>query len=263
MSSQSGFSEPEFLASLRHYWPHFAVTRETDAAGQPGRPLLPAKLQANVFYRFDAESMTALRHAIEDLALEEANGTLLASFAGSDSLEPHRERYTHLAATVESVELIQPPPLPRRVPHARFLRDARGALSPYSLALYQGRRLQAVLIGHPAPQPRPSEVRTDDGFFSFDPRLIARVRHDVLALVAGRLPMLREFHRLRLVDQAAKQLKSEFAREEEALTVAMQRLLLDGEAYQSANFALDLERGLSRLNQWKTRLPELLAHAES
>jgi len=49
----------------------------------------------------DAEAAMAIGHAIEDLALEEANGSLLGAFQGSEYFEPHRERYRQLAATID------------------------------------------------------------------------------------------------------------------------------------------------------------------
>jgi hypothetical protein len=43
---------------------------------------------------------------------------------------------------------------------------------------------------------------------------------------------------------------------------AVRRLQLDGERYRVGHFASDLEKGLSRLHQWKTRMPQILARAE-
>ena len=261
MVSRKRLSEQEFLASVRQYWSSYAVARETDSDGKPGRHVLPGSLAENAFYRFDLESMTALRHAIEDMALEEANGRLVSAFACAKSFEAHRERYTHLAATVEQVEIILPGPLPRRVPHARWLKDARGGCKSYSLTAYEGRRHQAIVIGRHA-HPAKATDEEFEGFYSFNPQLIGRLRTEVMELAAGRLPVLREFHRLRLIDQVSKQIHCEFAREEEAISVAMQRLLLDGQRYQATHFASDLEQGLSRLFQWKNRVPEILARAD-
>jgi hypothetical protein len=260
MVSRKRLSEQEFLASVRQYWSNYAVARETDSEGKPGRHVLPGGLSENAFYRFDLESMTALRHAIEDMALEEANGRLVSAFGSAKSFEAHRERYTHLAATVEQVEIILPGPWPRKVPHARFVKAAPGACRSYSLTAYEGRRHQAIVIGRHVHAATAAEQEFE-GFYSFNAPLIGRLRIEAMKLAAGRLPVLQEFHRMRLIDQVSKQIHCEFAREEEALSAAMQRLLLDGRRYQATHFASDLEQGLSRLFLWKSRVPEILARA--
>lgn len=100
---------------------------EIGVDGGAGCSVAPAHLAENVLYRFDSESMTAMRHAIEDLALEEANGRFLSVFGSAAAFEPHRERHTCLAATIEAVDIVLPAPRPRKVPHARWIRDDQGA----------------------------------------------------------------------------------------------------------------------------------------
>lgn len=262
MVSRKRLSEQEFLASVRQYWSNYAVARETDGQGQAGCHVLPGRLQENAFYHFDSEAMGALRHAIEDLALEEANGRLLSTFSSGAEFEPHRERYAHLAVTVERLEVVATGPLPRRVPHLHWLKDTRRRCYEYRLTLYDGKRHQAMALCRRIRRTDSGE-ELFEGFYSFTPELIRRVWAELLDVAAGRAQLLREFHRLRLTDQVSKQIKCAFAREGEALEAAMQRLLLDGRQYQAAHFASDLERGLARLTQWKQRVPEIFASVQA
>ncbi len=262
MVSNKSFPVQEFLTGVRQYLSAYALVRETDAHGRPGRNALTTGLGENAFYLFDAEAVCAVGHAIEDMALEEADGTLLAAFQQFKNFEPHRERYLHLAATIERAEILATGTAPRGTRHLKFTKDAKSSLQDFRIVLYQGRHRQALMIGRQANQAAAFDDRQFTGFFTFNPRLIASVRQDVMDVVAGRAPLLREFTRLHALDQAAKQIKSEFAREKDAVDHAVARLLTDSRRYRAKNFASDLEKGLSRLHQWKTRLPELLARAE-
>jgi len=240
-----------------------ASIRETDASGNPGHSALADDLRENTFYTFDAEAANAVCRAIEDLALEEANGSLLAGFQEFAYFdEAHRERYDQLAATIEHVEVLAAGKTPRRTRHLKFTRDATGACREFQLVLYDGHRRQALFVGRQINKTRALDEREILGFYTFSPRLIGRIREDVLNLAGGRCSSLREFMRQRAIDQAAKQLKTEFSRQKEMVDTAVRRLQLDGERYRAGNFASDLEKGLSRLHQWKTRMPEILARAE-
>ena len=147
MVSKKLFPVQEFLADVRQYISAYALVRETDEHGRPGRNALTAGLGENAFYLFDAEAMCAVGHAIEDMALEDANGSLLAAFQQFKNFEPHRERYLHLAATIDRAEILATGAAPRSTRHLKFTRDAKGALQDYWIVLYEGRRRQALMIG--------------------------------------------------------------------------------------------------------------------
>jgi len=89
-----------------------------------------------------------------------------------------------------------------------------------------------------------------------------RVREEIMGLAKGRADLRREFARLQAVDQAAKQIQAEFTRQTKAIDAAMQRLLLDGQSCPPNHFTSVLEKGLTQLHEWKTRVPELLARVE-
>jgi hypothetical protein len=104
--------------------------------------------------------------------------------------------------------------------------------------------------------------REDDrdfpGFFTLDRRLIARIADELRLETAKHL---REFSRLEVLDHAAKELEKDLARQRQTLDTAVRRLQTD-KRYHSAHFALDLQKGLSRLSEWKSRMPEILDRAD-
>lgn len=263
MPSKTQLTNQEFLSCVREYLPMDADVRETDASGNPAESALTSDLSENTFYLFDSEAANAVSRAIEDLALEEANGSLLAGFQEFSHFdEALRERYDQLAATIDHVEVLAAGRTPRGTRHLKFTRDVQGACKEFQLVLYDGQRNQALFVGRQTNKTRASEQQEFFGFYTFSPRLIARIRLDVFDLAGGRCSGLREFTRQQVIDQAAKQLKTEFSRQKEMVATAVRRLQLDGERYRAGHFASDLEKGLSRLHQWKTRMPEILARAE-
>jgi hypothetical protein len=263
VANKHRFSNQEFLAGVRDYMHLGALVREPDAEGRPSRDAMLADLRENAFYLFDGEAMRAITHAVEDLALEEANGRLMAAFQDFSQFEPHRERYGQLAATIDQVEVIAASTVPRRVRRVAFTTDRRGACRPFWFVLYEGRRAHVLLIGRQMNSAREFEEKQFLGFYTFDPRVLQRVRRDVEDLRAGRGSTMREFARQHAIDHAAKQMQTEFALQTQALHQALRRLQLDGVRYRTRNFASDLEKGLSRLSQWKARLPEILAQADA
>src|SRR5437879_13501270 len=108
----------------------------TDEKGKPCSCALSSGMMENHFYRFDAEAILAVSHAIEELALEEANGFLLATMQEFKNFEPHRERYWQLAATLEDARVIaKGRRLPRHV-HLKFIATDATTLAPFWTVLY-------------------------------------------------------------------------------------------------------------------------------
>src|SRR5438094_933335 len=103
-------------------------------------------LLENHFYQLEAEALLAASHAIEELALEEADGTLLATMQEFRHFEPHRERYWQLAATLTDVRVVAHGRQPPRHGHLKFIATTHKALGPFWTVLYQGRRGQAMLV---------------------------------------------------------------------------------------------------------------------
>jgi len=260
MKKQLSFSL--LLSSVQCYLSPEATVREADEQSRPGAALGLEQLEENTFYHFDADFALALSCGIEDLALEEANGRLLAGYQEFSEWSAHRERYLQLGATIDQVEVIASGPAPSRVRRVQFHKNRKNGCREYRLLLYEGQRVQALFVGRQINECSEPEEKQFFGFFSFTPALIAKFGHEFADLAAGRASSLREFARQAAIDHAGKQMAREFARQKEQLEQAMRRLQLDGKRYCAGQFALDLEKGLSELYQWKTRMPEILARAE-
>jgi len=264
VASTKHLSNQAFLARVREYLPLGATVGEIDAAGRLGRNALEGGLNENSFYLFDGEAACAVGHAIADLALDEAKGTFLAGIQHFKNLDPFRECFEQLAITLDRVEIVAAGPMPREARRFKFIPvlDLTGACRDFWVALYQGKRAQAMLIGRQSKNARAFEEKQFIGFYTFNAGLIARLRQEFLDLARGRCSAWREFLRLQAIDQASKQLDAEFGREKQAVDQAMRRMQLDGQRYGAGHFASDLEQGLARLHKWKTRMPEILARAE-
>jgi hypothetical protein len=263
VGSKRHFSLPAFLASIREYLPMDAVIRETDAKGNAGANALYGELAESTFYIFDADAMCAIGHAIEDLALEEGNGQVMSAFQSFANFEAHRERYCQLAATIDRVQVLAAGTKPRAARRIQFIRDVRSAGKAFWMVSYEGRHRHALLVCRQMNRPEYFEDGIYTGFYTFDLQLVERFRKDLIESARGAGSGLREFGRLQALDRAAKQIQQEFAREKETLSAAFRKLMRSGGEYHAESFAADLDKGLSRLLQWKTRLPEMLARAES
>jgi len=235
----------------------------TDEHGRPCSCAVAGGLLENHFYLFDAEAILAASHAIEELALEEANGTLLATMQRFKQFEPHRERYWQLAATLADVRLIAHGKQPPRHGHLKFIATDHKALGPFWTVLYQGHRRQAMLVCRQANRANAFEEKRFEGCYTFDHEWIARVRQDLEQILAGRAARLREFERLIAIDQAAKKLAAEFTREHKAVDSALRKLRFPGDHYPSRHFKAVVQQSLNHLKQLTDRLPDMVGGPRS
>ncbi|HKQ36741.1 MAG TPA: DICT sensory domain-containing protein, partial [Verrucomicrobiae bacterium] len=206
----------------------------------------------NVFYEFDADSLVAVCHALEDIALEEANGSLIATIQEFSWLETQRERYEQLALTLDEVEVIGTGTIPKRIARLALRSDKKGALKKYRSMTYMGSRVQVAFVAKQTNDAKDFEGRRFTGFYTFEPRLVSRLRADVI----------REFARQRAIYDAGREIQRELATQREALAKAVRRLRLDGDGYRTREFVSELEKGLSRLVQWKNKMPKLIEQVE-
>ena len=234
----------------------------TDEHGRPCSCAVAGGLLEIHFYLFDAEAILAASHAIEELALEEANGTLLATMQRFRHFEPHRERYWQLAATLADVRVIAHGKQPPRHGHLKFNATNHQAIAPFWTVLYQGHRRQAMLVCRQTNTAKTFEEKRYEGCYTFNRELIARVRQDLEQILAGRAPRMREFERLLAIDQAAKKLAAEFTREHKAVDSALRRLQTAGDHYPPRHFEAVVQKSLRRLKQLTDRLPELVGAAQ-
>jgi hypothetical protein len=234
----------------------------TDEHGRSCSSAVAGGMLENHFYLFDAEAILATSHAIEELALEEANGTLLATMQEFKHFEPHRERYWQLAATLDDVRVLAQGRLPSRYGHLKFIATNQKALGPFWTVLYQGGRRQAMLVARQTHPAKSFDARRFEGCYTFSRELIARVRHDLEQILAGRAARLEAFERLLAIDRAAKKLAAEFTREQKAVDSALRKLQTAGGPYPPRQFEAAVQQSLNRLKQLTERLPRLVGGSQ-
>jgi hypothetical protein len=235
-----------------------AAAWETDAEGQPHGNGIIGELHPDTFYRFNSEAVLAISHAVEDFALEEARGSLIALVQDFRHAGENRERYWQLAETLTELIVAGSGKTPRR--HGRIkYRAMRGPVQDFWIVLYEGSPGNIMLVCRQTNEAARFDDRQFLGFYTFEPAPIARVKQELDAVRQGRAPALPEFDRLQTLDHAAKRIESDFARESRALEHAIQKMQREPERYRVDQFASDLGKGLRRLRQWQSRLPEMMA----
>ena len=254
VSDRTRLSNDAFITRVREYLTMEATTRQIDAP-ETGNAL-DNGLADNVFYAFDADSLLAIWHAVEDIALEEASGALVAAVQQFSWLESQRERYEQLALTLDEVEVIGTGPTPRRIPHLKTVTDKRGALKRLRAILYTGPRTQVAFVAEQANEAKDFDARRFSGFFTFEPALVARLLEDMKEL------NFREFVRQRAIYDAGREIQRELAMQKEVLAKAVRRLRVDGQRYHARQFVSDFEKGLDRLLAWKNKMPKLIDQVE-
>ena len=260
MSKRIQLSNKEFLKRVDEYLPGDSAVFDTDAQGNAGSFASFEDLTGNTFYLLDSETMLAVSHAIEELAMDEANGRLLASFQNFSAFASHREKYRSMADTIDDVVVVGSGRKPRPAGRIKFISADKSAMSAFWVVLYQGRRTHALLMSRQCNEAEEIEAKRFTGFYTFDERLIARVRHDIECLLGGVETELVVFDRLQAVDQAVKHVRSVFGNEQALLEVALHKLQANDTCESACGpFLRILEQSLQRLEELKTRLPEMLA----
>lgn len=254
-----GLSNHDFLGRVREYLPSQTGICETDHDGNCLQEIPLEQIAENTFYRFDSDALLAFSHTIEDFALEEGNGKLLAALQTPEQFEPVRERYWQLAATLDDVEVITVGRLPRCHGRLKCCNDAKGLVKKFWMVLYDGKNFRAMFLCEQANDAEDFDRKHFTGFYTFNSRLITQAREDMADALGGHCPELRQFAHAHKIDRAAKHLKIEFAREKKALEIAIQKLRNHGEEYQSHHFLADLDKTLERLNRLQSHLPEMIA----
>lgn len=253
-----GLSNSEFLSRAREYLVLENSIYETDERGNSANPVALEEMEENTFYFFDADALLALTQTIEDLAMEEGGGSLLAAIQEGEQFEQHRDRYWQLGATLEDVQLIASGKL-ARTGALKVCHDAKGLVKKFWMVLYEGRRFQALLLCEQANDSQKFDEKEFVGFYTFNPRIILQAREDIGDALGGRCPELKQFTRLQKIDRATKKLKVEFARETKAMDIAVKKLQSHEKKYHTKHFLEDLNKTLERLNRLQTHLPEMIA----
>jgi len=248
------------MMRVREYLTMEATTQPLD--GEKGRNALDQGLADNCFYEFDADSVVAIWHAVEDIALEEASGSLFAAIQEFSGLESQRERYEQLALTLDHIQLTGAGATPRRIPRLKFMPDRKGLVKEFRAVIYEGPHTQVAFVAEQQNEARDFDARRFTGFYTFDAGLIERLRADLNDLLAGRSETFREFARQRTIYEAERDIRRELTEQTDALAKAVRRLRVEGQRYRPRQFVSDLEKGLSRLVKWKDKIPKLIAQVE-
>lgn len=256
MAKTKALSNSEFITRVREYLPTDAGIFEVDCEGNPSATP-STEIVENDFYLFDAEALIAFNYAIEEIALEEASGSFLAAIQDFRQFEPLSERYWQLAATLDDVQVIGAGRAPRKGDNIKFCNCGTSELGKFWIVLYQGDTSKVLFLGEQINDARSFEEKKFVGFYTFNERVINQARQDVIDLLGGRCPDLKGFGELRGIDRAAKRLKVEFAREQQALELAIKDLR-GRPTVDRTRFLRRLQKSLERLNELKTRLPELI-----
>lgn len=243
-----------FLERVCDYLPMDAVIRTLCDHGQPGPKLSCQNLQENSFFLFDAETLLAVSHAIEELALEEGNGTLFLACQDFKHFEPHRERYWQVAATIEEALVTGQGAKPRRHGHLKFVPLKGNALATYWILHYRGKNGQVLFACRQTNQARRFDDKDFTGFYTLNAKACDRIRAEVDAARAGKLGSLPEFDRQLALDCTAKRVAVEFFREQTALTRSIRRLQLQDGQNHRQQFLKAMEQSLQRLTELKTTL---------
>lgn len=249
----------DFLSRVDEYLPTDAAVIAVDASEQSEPVASVDILSGNTFYLFSSDALLAASHAIEDLALDEANGTLLVVLQDFDNFTVERERYALLAATLDGVQVVGCGRKPRHCGRIQFITASQTALKDFWVVLYQGRHTQALVMSRQTHRTGTFEDRTFVGFYTFDARLIARVRQDIECLLQGESPCLREYDRLREIDRTVKEVRTVLQQEQLALESTLDKLQFG--RLQPRVLASRIDSIVNRLQTIKTMLPENFAHA--
>jgi hypothetical protein len=217
-------SNERFLRRVQEYLPMDAAIWNTDERSRPCCEVLPATLKAHRFYLFDAEAIHAMTHAISELALEAAEGSLWGCLQTFREYESHREHCWQLAATLGEVRVFGEGRLPARHGRVRFVPGQGRGLGAYWAVIYQGARTQIALVGRQVKPARQFVDRQFLGFYTLEAAVVSRLRADLEALAQGKARSLAEHTRLQGLDQAGKALRCRFDFELHSIEAELARL---------------------------------------
>jgi len=227
--------------------------------GQLGTPFFPIRLAPEVFHGLDADAMLAMTHAIEEIAMEEADGRLMVSFQDFRHFMDHRERYEQLSATLDEVTVLGVGRKPDALNRVRFRGVDGTALRHYWIAAYRGRRSQVILAGRQINETRFIPRKRFVGFYSLASSAVNRLWSNVDTVAAGRADALHEFERWQELDLAVRRLDAGFQREKTALIEALDTLRYGGDTRGRRSFPAQLDASLQRLRRLTDEMPSWLS----
>jgi len=171
-----------FKAKLKPYHHHFDRCSKAVAVHH-GRSQDKVRLgdlvtipDSDLHHVMDADAMLAISYAIEDIAGEERQGELIATFQNFDNFLPHKVRYMSLAEDIDAVRVWGCGKPPQKCGKVDFIVADDPKLLRYWLVLFDSPKTRAVLLCKQVNKAEKFEDKKFLGFYSFNPYLVQSIR---------------------------------------------------------------------------------------
>lgn len=235
------------MRRVQEYMPLDARVWHSTETGKRGAALSMDRLKTNAFYTFNTHAMSALSHAIEDLALDRAEGRLYSIFNSFETFEKYKEKYWQLGATLEEVVVLGTGKTPKRQGQLRFASVRNPELKDFWILLYSDAACGAMLSCKKTPEPDDEAGTLYSGFFGLDREIVRRNQEDLLLTARSASRGFREFERFKAIDRVRKGVHGYFLRESILLDRALNKLASNES--QPDKITGTLSRSLQRLQQ--------------
>ncbi len=131
---------------------------------------------SDLHHVMDSKAMLAISHAIEDIAAEERQGELIATFQDFKNFLPHKNRYMGLAEDLDAVRVWGCGKVPEKCGNVDFIQADEQRLLRYWLVLFDSEHTRAVLLCKQVNKAVKFEDKKFIGFYSFNPYLVQSIR---------------------------------------------------------------------------------------
>jgi hypothetical protein len=171
-----------FRAKLKPYHHHFQRCSKAIAVHH-GRAQGKVRLgdlvtipDSDLHHVMDSDAMLAISHAIEDIAGEERQGELIATFQSFENFLPYKARYMGLADDLDAVRVWGCGKPPQKCGKVDFIVADDPKLLRYWLVLFDSEHARAVLLCKQVNKAEKFEDKKFLGFYSFNPYLVQSIR---------------------------------------------------------------------------------------
>ena len=130
---------------------------------------------SDLHHVMDPETILAISHAIEDIAAEERQGELIATFQDFKNFLPHKTRYMNMAEDLDAVRVWGDGEPPKKCGKVDFV-QVHGQLLRYWLVLFDSPHVRAVLLCKQVNKATELADKKFLGFYSFNPYLVQSIR---------------------------------------------------------------------------------------
>ena len=131
---------------------------------------------SDLHHVMDSAAMLAISHAIEDIAAEERQGELIATFQDFKNFLPHKDRYMAMAEDLDAVRVWGCGKVPQKSGKVDFILADEQRLLRYWLVLFDSEHTRAVLFCKQVNRAVKFEEKKFIGFYSFNPYLVQSIR---------------------------------------------------------------------------------------